>query len=221
MHRAFCFHFTAARQCSSMASVPVFCRDFWAGRKKARAGQDDLECAPRLPGCGTQHPLRALGGTCVLLAAAPTTPPCFRRWRRSSLLQRKNYFRASGATAFAERSVAMKAPVGLLSGRAVCVSRWRGFAPTSSADAPLAHFHRRGRKGKRHLPQSKQKAPEGGCSPGKKGLMILYLFVVVGVLDLERNCHVTMLAVALNNNTNVRPIAILADVNIPIGIDPL
>ena len=43
-------------------------------------------------GCGTQHPLRALGGTRVLLAAAPTTPPCFRRWRRSSLLQRKNYF---------------------------------------------------------------------------------------------------------------------------------
>ena len=28
---------------------------------------------------------------------------------------------------------ARKAPVGLLSGRAVCVSRWRGFAPTSSA----------------------------------------------------------------------------------------
>ena len=43
---------------------------------------------------------------------------------------------AFGATAFAERSAAMKAPVGLLSGRAVCVSRWRGFAPTSSADFP-------------------------------------------------------------------------------------
>ena len=28
--------------------------------------------------------------------------------------------------------VAMKAPVGLLSGRAVCASRWRGFAPTSA-----------------------------------------------------------------------------------------
>ena len=41
---------------------------------------------------------------------------------------------AFGATAFAERSGAMKAPVGLLSGRAVCVSRWRGFAPTSSAE---------------------------------------------------------------------------------------
>ena len=50
----------------------------------------------------------------------------------SGHIQRKDYF-AFGATAFAERSVAMKAPVGLLSGRAVCVSRWRGFAPTSSA----------------------------------------------------------------------------------------
>ena len=44
-----------------------------------------MECPP-LTGCGTQHPHRALGGTCVLLAAAPTTSPCFRRWRRSSLL---------------------------------------------------------------------------------------------------------------------------------------
>ena len=52
---------------------------------------------PLTTGCGTQHPLRALGGTRVLLAAAPTTPPCFRHWRRSSSLhsdhiQRKNYF---------------------------------------------------------------------------------------------------------------------------------
>ena len=57
---------------------------------------DDLEWLP-LSGCGTQHPHRALGGTCVLLAAAPTTPPCFRHWRRSSSLhsshlQRKDYF---------------------------------------------------------------------------------------------------------------------------------
>ena len=47
---------------------------------------NDRECPPLLPGCGTQHPLRALGGTRVLLAAAPTTPPCFRHWRRSSSL---------------------------------------------------------------------------------------------------------------------------------------
>ena len=44
------------------------------------------------------------------------------------------FYFAFGATTFAERSVAMEAPVGLLSGRAVCVSRWRGFAPTSSAE---------------------------------------------------------------------------------------
>ena len=37
-----------------------------------------------------------------------------------------------GKLAFAKRSAAMKAPVGLLSGSAVCDSRWRGLAPTSS-----------------------------------------------------------------------------------------
>ena len=56
---------------------------------------------------------------------------------------------AFGATAFAERSVAMKAPVGLLSGRAVCVSRWRGVAPTSSAERSKRIFHGRGHRVKR------------------------------------------------------------------------
>ena len=37
-------------------------------------------------GCGAQRPLRALSGTRVLLTAAPTAPPCIRRWRRSSPL---------------------------------------------------------------------------------------------------------------------------------------
>ena len=40
--------------------------------------------------------------------------------------------RVWGWTAFAKRSAAMKAPVGLLSGSAVCDSRWRGLAPTSA-----------------------------------------------------------------------------------------
>ena len=80
---------------------------------------DDLKWSPLLPGCGTQHPLRALGGTRVLLAAAPTTPPCFRRWRRSSSLQRKDYFKFRNTGA--------------------------------SADAPVFHFHRWGRNGKRQL----------------------------------------------------------------------
>ena len=105
--------------------------------------QNDLEWLPLLPGCGTQHPHRALGGTCVLLAAAPTTPPCFRRWRRSSSLLAMFSGKIIFNFAFAERSAAMKAPVGLLSGRAVCVSRWRGFAPTSSAERSKRYFHRR------------------------------------------------------------------------------
>ena len=77
-----------------------------------------------LTGCGTQHPHRALGGTRVLLAAAPTTPPCFRRWRRSSSLhfahnQQNRYFkfRSSG----------------------------------TPASVPLLLFHRRGRDGKRQV----------------------------------------------------------------------
>ena len=40
----------------------------------------------RSPGCGSQRLHRALGGTRILLAAAPTAPPCFCRWQRSSLL---------------------------------------------------------------------------------------------------------------------------------------
>ena len=69
---------------------------------------DDLEWPPP-SGCGTQHPHRALGGTCVLLAAAPTTPPCFRHWRRSSSLhsghiQRKNYFIISESRSVCGRS---------------------------------------------------------------------------------------------------------------------
>jgi len=62
------------------------CRRRLAILQQLSLKQDDLEWPPLLPGCGTQHPLRALGGTRVLLAAAPTTPPCFRRWRRSSSL---------------------------------------------------------------------------------------------------------------------------------------
>ena len=56
---------------------------------------NDLKCPPRCSGktsCGTQRPFRALSGTHVLLAAAPTTPSCFCRRQRSSLLQRKYYF---------------------------------------------------------------------------------------------------------------------------------
>ena len=72
---------------------------------------DDLECAPRLTGCGTQHPHRALGGTCVLLAAAPTTPPCFRRWRWSSSLLRMNSGKNIYNFGIAERLRALRYPI--------------------------------------------------------------------------------------------------------------
>ena len=147
--------------------------------------QNDLKWLPLLPGCGTQHPHRALGGTCVLLAAAPTTPPCFRRWRRSSSLLAMFSGKIIFNFAFAERSAAMKAPVGLLSGRAVCVSRWRGVAPTSSAERSKRYFHRGGRKGKRHLQRRCGKVfgqtarftgalapPWGSCRAATEGLQI-------------------------------------------------
>ena len=58
-----------------------------------RAQSGTIQNALRLSGCGSQHPPRALSGTCVLLAAAPTTPPCFRRWRRSSSLHSGHFKR--------------------------------------------------------------------------------------------------------------------------------
>ena len=38
-------------------------------------------------GCGSQRLLRALNGTRILLATAPASLPCFRRWRRSAPLR--------------------------------------------------------------------------------------------------------------------------------------
>ena len=56
---------------------------FFGGRGWiARAAQK------RSPGRGSQRLHRALGGTRILLAAAPTAPPCFCRWQRSSLSHR-------------------------------------------------------------------------------------------------------------------------------------
>ena len=46
----------------------------------ARQGRSDFD-ALEPTGCGTLRLLRALGGTRILQAAAPTAPPCIRRWR--------------------------------------------------------------------------------------------------------------------------------------------
>ena len=52
----------------------------------ARQGHGDFDALDPT-GCGTLRLLRALGGTRILQAAAPTAPPCIRHWRRSSPLQ--------------------------------------------------------------------------------------------------------------------------------------
>ena len=51
-------------------------------------GQMSRAAQKRNPGRGSQRLRRALGGTRILLAAAPTAPPCFCRWQQSSLLHR-------------------------------------------------------------------------------------------------------------------------------------
>ena len=67
---------TVKQNRSVLGYVAVFCRCGWI----ARAAQK------RSPGRGSQRLHRALGGTRILLAAAPTAPPCFRRRRRSAPL---------------------------------------------------------------------------------------------------------------------------------------
>ena len=58
------------------------------GRCNMCAGRCREPRCIRSPGRGSQRLHRALGGTRILLAAAPTAPPCFCRWQRSSLLHR-------------------------------------------------------------------------------------------------------------------------------------
>ena len=64
----------------------------------------------RQTGCGTQHPLRL---ACVSLAAAPTTPRCFRRWRRSSSLQSAPLLFKSTLAAFYKLPDKTETPVSL------------------------------------------------------------------------------------------------------------
>ena len=99
-------------------------------------------------GCGAQRPLRALSGTRVLLTAAPTAPPCIRRWRRSSPLQTrgcsplstpKERSKRKNASRFAQTGCGAQRPLRALSGTRVlltaaptappCIRRWRRSSP--------------------------------------------------------------------------------------------
>ena len=61
----------------------------------------------------------------------------------------------------------MKAPVGLLSGRAVCVSRWRGLLPDKLRGALQTHFHGRGRDGDSGICCTR--SPAGSCRAATEG----------------------------------------------------
>ena len=58
------------------------------GQMQYVCGRMSRVAQKRNPGRGSQRLHCALGGTRILLAAAPTAPPCFCRWQRSSLLHR-------------------------------------------------------------------------------------------------------------------------------------
>ena len=95
----------------------------------------------RSPCRGSQRLRRALGGTRILLAAAPTAPPCFCRWQRSSLL----LFESTLAAPFArqiKQKLRYPLDTGVLGGRGwiaraalLKTAHWAVFA-LSSATAP-------------------------------------------------------------------------------------
>lgn len=59
----------------------------------------------------------------------------------------------------------------------------------------------------RDLWAGRKKAPEGRCSPGKKGLIIL-LFVVSDVLDLNCDCGIAALLVGSDNDSCLCPLGV-------------
>ena len=107
----------------------------------ARQGHGDFD-ALEPTGCGTLRLLRALGGTRILQAAAPTAPPCIRRWRRSSPLQTKGYSpliipkqksKRKNASRFAKR-IFFASPIDRP------LSRCGGSSPQGSGVRPLRHL---------------------------------------------------------------------------------
>ena len=113
----------------------------------ARQGHSDFDALDPT-GCGTLRLLRALGGTRILQAAAPTAPPCIRRWRRSSPLQTKGCSpliipkqksKRKNASRFAQTGCGAQRPLRALSGTRVlltaaptappCIRRWRRSSP--------------------------------------------------------------------------------------------
>ena len=107
--------------------------------KNQNAAPASLPCfRRRQTGCGTQHPLRL---ACVSLAAAPTTPRCFRRWRRSSSLQSAPLLFSS--TRLCEFDICAKENRQCISTPAVFSWARVDYASRASNKAPQGPFCRR------------------------------------------------------------------------------
>ena len=102
--------------------------------------------------------------------------------------------RVWGWTAFAKRSAAMKAPVGLLSGSAVCDSRWRGVAPTSATPTRSLRKCRRIVEVKSRMDRKFSRIEnlwprDGSCSPPLRSKPFLgNCFRIVKAQKISRGC---------------------------------
>ena len=119
--------------------LPIFLQSLGGALKNRSAVPASPPCfRRRRTGCGTQHPLRL---ACVSLAAAPTTPRYFRRWRRSSSLQSASLLFSS--TRLCESDICAKENRQCISTPAVFSWARVDYASRASKKAPQGPFCRR------------------------------------------------------------------------------
>ena len=110
---------------------------------------------------------------------------------------------AIGKLAFAQRSGAMKAPVGLLSGSAVCDSRWRGVAPTSATPTRSLRKCRRIAEVKSRMDRTFSRIEnlwprDGSCPlPLRSKLFPGNSFRIVKAQKISRGCAAHVLGIAV------------------------
>ena len=110
---------------------------------------------------------------------------------------------AIGKLAFAQRSGAMKAPVGLLSGSAVCDSRWRGVAPTSATPTRSLRKCRRIAEVKSRMDRTFSRIEnlwprDGSCPlPLRSKLFPGNSFRIVKAQKISRGCAAHVMGIAV------------------------
>ena len=116
--------------------LPIFLQPLGGALKNRSAVPASPPCfRRRRTGCGTQHPLRL---ACVSLAAAPTTPRYFRRWRRSSSLQSASLLFSS--TRLCESDICAKENRQCISTPAVFSWARVDYASRAAKNSPLGCF---------------------------------------------------------------------------------